>query len=150
MKMKKIVLGFTVALLFAACNNAPKAESNQAAVPSENVAPPINSAVAPVMAFEKDTYDFGVITSGEKVAYEFKFKNTGKSPLIISNAEATCGCTVPDYPREPVAPGAEGVIKVVFDSSGKIGMQNKVVTLTSNAVPAVTELHVIGDIKQAK
>lgn len=158
--MKQLVLAAAVALAMAACNNSKnpnasnsdslKFDSLAGVPPVTPEAQPIDSAMAPRLKFEKETYDFGTVTSGEKVTYSFKFKNIGKSPLIISNAEASCGCTVPEYPNKPVNPGAEGVIKVVFDSSGKTGMQNKVVSITSNAIPSVSQLHIIGNLKEAK
>jgi hypothetical protein len=85
-------------------------------------------------------------SSGQKVSYSFKFKNTGTTPLIISNAQATCGCTVPEYPRSPVPPGAEGAINVVYDSAGQTGMQAKIITLTSNAYPTTTQLVLKGQV----
>ena len=87
---------------------------------------------APAMTFEKAEYNFGEINQGDKVSYTFKFKNTGKAPLIISNARASCGCTVPEWPKEPVAPGASGKIDVVFNSAGKSGQQTKSITITTN------------------
>jgi hypothetical protein len=160
--MRKIVLLLAVTLFaLTACNNSKESKtsaSDSARIdslagipPAVGAAPkPVDSATAPRIKFEKETYDFGSITSGEKVTYNFKFKNIGQSPLIISNAEASCGCTVPEFPDKPVNPGEEGIIKVVFDSSGKSGMQNKVVTITSNAIPATKELHIIGNLKEAK
>ena len=156
--MKHIVVA-AVILAIAACNNSRSTDAlnadsvkfdSLAGMPVTPEPQPVDSATAPRIKFEKEAYDFGTITSGEKVTYSFKFKNIGESPLIISNAEASCGCTVPEYPNKPVNPGAEGIIKVVFDSSGKTGMQNKVVTITSNAIPAVSELHIIGNLKEAK
>lgn len=90
----------------------------------------------PDVKFEKETHDFGDIKSGDKVTCEFKFTNTGKADLIIGNARGSCGCTVPDYPTEPIAPGEDGVIKVAFNSSGKSGFQTKTVTLVTNCIPA--------------
>ncbi len=147
-----------IAMAFlAACNNNKAQTENHSlhnhdAVPAAGAqsAEPVNAAEAPVISFEKESHDFGVVTSGEKVKYSFKFKNTGKSPLIISNAEASCGCTVPEYPHEPIVPGGEGTISVVFDSANRTGMQNKLISVYSNAVPAVAELHLIGDVKEAK
>ena len=81
---------------------------------------------------------------------DFKFKNIGNSPLIISSATATCGCTIPEYPKEPVAPGAEGLIRVVFNSAGKAGMQNKIISITANTVPSLTELNILGNVLAAK
>jgi hypothetical protein len=109
--------------------------------------PTVAAADAPKIKFEKLIYDFGVIKAGEKVQYVFKFKNEGKTPLIITNATATCGCTEPEYPAEPIKPGAEGTIKVTFDSTGKEGMQDKQITLTTNANPESEKLHLVGEVK---
>ncbi|MDX1628928.1 MAG: DUF1573 domain-containing protein [Fulvivirga sp.] len=87
----------------------------------------------PVMTFEKEQHDFGEIYQGDKVEHVFEFENTGNEPLIISNVQTTCGCTAPEWPRDPVAPGQTGKIKVVFNSAGKIGRQHKVITIVSNA-----------------
>ena len=95
----------------------------------------VNKGEAPVMTFEKELHDFGKITQGEKVVCFFKFKNTGKSNLVISSASGSCGCTVPEYPKEPIAPGAEGQIEVKFNSEGRQGTQSKSVTLVTNCEP---------------
>jgi hypothetical protein len=87
----------------------------------------------PVLAFEKNTHDFGDIVQGDKVEHVFKFTNTGNEPLIITNIQVTCGCTAPEWPRNPIMPGAKGEIKIAFNSAGKIGRQNKTVTVVSNA-----------------
>ena len=100
----------------------------------------------PVMVFEKDVHEFGKIVEGEKVSYSFKFKNTGKVDLIISDAKGSCGCTVPQWPKNPVAPGADGVVDVTFNSSGKSGMQNKTVTLITNAIPNTKVLTITGEV----
>lgn len=142
--MKKILLsGFAIVILMA-CNN-PKTTTTKKSTSNgaETVA---NVAGAPVIKFDKDVYDFGKITEGEKVSYDFTFTNRGSTPLIISNATATCGCTVPEVPKEPVAPGATSKIKVVFSSAGKMGLQDKVVTVTANTIPAQTQLHLIGEV----
>ena len=97
--------------------------------------------------FEKEVHDFGTIVQGEKVAYSFKFKNTGKADLIITSAKGSCGCTVPEYPVEPIAPGAEGVIDVVFNSDGKSGQQNKKVTIVANTVPNTKVLAINGTVE---
>ena len=91
-------------------------------------------------------YNFGTIAEGEKVAYSFRFKNSGKKPLIIVNATASCGCTVPEKPEEPVMPGETGFIKVVFDSKGKPGHILKSITVTSNAYPPFNDLMLEGDV----
>jgi hypothetical protein len=149
----KILYSLTIAFaLFATgCkNNETAKEENK--VSTEEVKNPATAteggenADLPVFTFEKETHDFGTITQGEKVSYNFKFKNTGKGNLLITNASATCGCTVPDYTREPVAPGSEGVITVTFDSGGKEGKISKTVTLTANTVPNTKVLTINADI----
>jgi hypothetical protein len=161
--MKKILVMALVAISFASCQqNGSTAQTatdstanSSSSTSSSTISSPATAAVAPVPAdaailtFEKPGYDFGKIKEGEKVHYNFKFKNTGKSPLIITNATATCGCTIPEPPKEPIKPGAEGVIKVVFDSTGKSGMQDKVITVTSNANPAVNDVHLVGVVTPA-
>lgn len=147
--MKKIILSLACAAILASCSNPESKEAETTAVETVSMTPGTSSADAAVFKFEKESFDFGQITNGEKVSYDFKFTNIGKSPLIITSATATCGCTVPDYPKEPVAPGAEGVIKVVFDSTGKLGMQNKVITITANTVPEITQLNILGNVVES-
>lgn len=98
------------------------------------------------MAFEKTIHDFGTLKEGASVSYTFTFKNTGNKPLLISNAKGSCGCTVPSWPREAVAPGESGEIKVTFNSRGKKGKQHKSVTLTANTDPANTRLYIKADV----
>ena len=87
------------------------------------------------ITFEKDLHDFGEIIQGEKVNTEFKFTNTGKNDLLISDAYGSCGCTVPEWPKEPIAPGQSGVIKVQFNSANRSGLFNKTVTVVANTQP---------------
>jgi hypothetical protein len=88
----------------------------------------------PVITFEKKTHDFGQIVQGDKVEETFKFTNTGTEPLIITNVQVTCGCTTPKgWPRDPIMPGGKGEVTIAFNSTGKIGRQDKVVTVVSNA-----------------
>lgn len=84
--------------------------------------------------FKEDNYDFGEIEQGNKAEHLFSFKNTGNIPLVISNILTTCGCTAPSWPKEPIPPGGSGVIKVIFNSTGKMGKQNKVITVFSNSI----------------
>jgi len=88
-----------------------------------------------VIAWEKKSHDFGNIVQGDKVEHTFYFSNTGNEPLIITNVQVSCGCTTPKgWPRDPIPPGASGEITVSFNSAGKMGVQNKPVTLVTNAV----------------
>ena len=100
------------------------------------------------IAFEHTDFDFGTVDNGEKVKHSYKFKNTGNEPLIISSAKGSCGCTVPKWPSEPIAPGGTGQIDVEFDSKGKPGKQTKRVTVTANTVPAQTFLNITGTVNK--
>lgn len=139
--MKRIILATFALSSLIACRNA-----NSSASVGDKTTATASLPNAPVITFNKEIYDFGKIKAGDKVAHAFKFKNTGKSPLIISAATATCGCTTPQVPKEPVLPGKEGEISVVFNSIGKIGMQDKIITITSNANPNVTKVHLVGEV----
>lgn len=90
------------------------------------------AADGPKIEFQKDVHDYGKIKNGANGECTFEFKNTGNAPLIISNAKGSCGCTVPQWPKEPIAPGATAVIKVKYDTK-RAGAINKSVTITSNA-----------------
>ena len=94
------------------------------------------------------TYNFGTIMEGEKVEYNFRFKNTGKKPLVIINAHASCGCTIPEKPEKPVMPGETSFIKVVFNSKGKAGHQEKSIIVSSNAKPSFPDLILSGEVKR--
>lgn len=94
----------------------------------------------PVIAFEKTDHDFGTIKEGDKVSYTYSFKNTGEAPLIIQNAQPSCGCTVPEWSKEPIPVGGTGFVKAEFDSNGKPNIQNKTITVTANTWPKVTTL----------
>ena len=100
----------------------------------------------PVITFKENSKDFGDITQGQQVAHTFVLTNTGKQPLIISNVAATCGCTVPSWPKEPVAPGKSAEIKVSFNSTGKVGKQNSVVRIYSNASEPIEKVSLISNV----
>lgn len=93
-----------------------------------------------VIKFKEKEVDFGDIKQGDKVSHTFELTNTGTTPLIISNVAATCGCTVPSWPKEPVAPGATAKIQVSFNSAGKMGAQNSVVRIYSNASEPIEKI----------
>lgn len=103
-----------------------------------------------VIAFQEDQFDFGDIHQGDKVEHIFNFENTGDEPLIITNVQTTCGCTAPDWPRDPVLPGQESSIKVVFNSTGKIGRQTKVITIVSNAVSPRNKITIVTNVLPKK
>ena len=134
--MKKVLLSIlailTLTLVSCGGNEGKKAASAPATTAVESSAVKAVSN-APVMSFDKGIHDFGVIQEGERVETVFTFTNTGKSDLIIQDARGSCGCTVPEYPKNlPIAPGATGQIRVSFDSSNKPNLQQKTVTITAN------------------
>lgn len=92
------------------------------------------------------SYNFGKVTDGEKVVFSYRFINSGDKPLIVSAASASCGCTVPERPEQPIAPGETGYIKVVFDSKGRVGPVHKEVNVASNAVPSFPTLVLSGEV----
>jgi Protein of unknown function (DUF1573) len=94
----------------------------------------------PVAEFETTDHDFGTVSEGQKVTYIYKFKNTGQAPLIIQNAQPSCGCTVPDWTKEPIPVGGAGFVKAEFDTNGKTNIQNKTITVTANTWPKTTTL----------
>ena len=98
------------------------------------------------ISFEKSTFDFGEIKQGQVVTATFKYKNTGKGPLILSNVATTCGCTVPAWPKEPLAPGKSAEITATFNSAGKMGQQNKVITVFSNGKSAQSQVSIVCNV----
>ena len=104
----------------------------------------------PVLTFEKNTHDFGDIFPGDKVEQVFKFTNTGNEPLIITNIQVTCGCTAPEWPRNPIPPGGKSEIKIAFNSAGKSGRQNKTVTVVSNAANDENTISFVANILDKK
>ena len=91
-------------------------------------------------------FHFGKINEGDKVEHTFKVQNTGNKPLIIANAWGSCGCTVPEYPKEPIAPGTTAEVKVTFNSTGKKGEQHKSVTMQMNTLKHNEEIFLVGDV----
>jgi hypothetical protein len=164
--MKKSILLFS-ALLFtagvyaqdkAATQPASKTQTTTAqpakaapamtATPAQTTTTPaVDNPNAPEFKFDVEEYNFGTIKQGDKVTYDFKFTNTGKDALVISEAHGSCGCTVPQWPKEPVAKGAKENIHVEFNSAGKQGMQDKTVTITSNAKGGQKVLHLKGNVE---
>lgn len=118
----------------AATDAAATAESEEEDVPKTT------------MSFEGETHDFGDINEGDKVKHIFKFTNTGAEPLIINSAKGSCGCTVPEWPKEPIPPGQAGEILVEFNSKGKKNKQTKTVTINANTDPNPTRLTIKANV----
>lgn len=102
----------------------------------------------PEMIFSEHEHDFGKVSEGEKVSYQFRFENKGSGDLVIASVMTTCGCTVTKYDRKPIHPGASGTIEAVFDTSGRDGMQTKIITVNSNASVPVILLKITAEVKQ--
>ncbi len=138
--MKKVILAVSMFLSVAVA----QAQENKTTPAAPAVVENKNQAD---MKFDVEEYNFGTIKQGDKVAYDFNFTNVGKEPLVISEAHGSCGCTVPQWPKEPVAKGAKAVIHVEFNSTGKMGMQDKTVTITSNGKVGSKVLHLKGNVE---
>lgn len=100
------------------------------------------------ITFEKEVHDFGPVLLNQPATYTFTFKNTGKEPLIITNAAASCGCTTPEWTKEPILPGKKGFVKATFNAA-TLGQFNKAVNVASNAKTANVTLYIKGDVKNA-
>lgn len=160
--MKQFILILAIAFSIISCKNEKTDATVEATTaPAESStmteAPAMDAAAVPTgpstkIAFEETDFDFGTVKDGEKVTHVFKFTNSGENPLVISNAQGSCGCTVPEWPKDAIAPGKTGEIKVVFDSSGKGSPegspQAKRVTLTANTDPIETYLNIKGIVQK--
>ena len=135
-----------------------RVEALEEKVSTEKATAPVNENVVSSetqgpfgeMSFKEKTHDFGIVTEGKKVKHTFYFENTGKASLVIQNASASCGCTVPDWPKEPIEPGKEGKIDVEFDTHGKLGPQNKIVSITANTSPQITTVNIVADVRASE
>jgi hypothetical protein len=111
---------------------------------------PLDTINLPKMTFEESIFDFGTVNEGDQVKHTFKFENTGKVALIINNAKSTCGCTVPKWPKHPIAPGEHGEINVVFNTENKPNYQEKPISITSNTYPNKTVVKLKGKVNPKK
>lgn len=147
--MKKIILPVAIISVFFSCSgvgNSDELSTDLINNPNSASASNVDKDQLPFFEFVEEVVDFGTITQGEVVSTNFKFKNVGKSDLIISSAQGSCGCTVPEWPKEPIKPGAEGRIAVTFNSSGKQGKQNKTITIVANTNPNTKVIALKGDV----
>ena len=149
--MKKIHLKYLLfSVLILSCGDGQK-QDGEGLISTEIVNNPVtlgdktNKAI-PEIKFEEDVHDFGKIIQGEKVSHSFRFKNNGNADLVISGVSASCGCTVPAWPKELIAAGDEGVINVVFDSEGKNGRQSKSISVITNSMPSTRVLNIVGEV----
>ncbi len=153
--MKKIAIMILVAGLFMlnSCHKKPAQEGDfkvsDVHIPqTANGLSKKDADKLPVIEFEKTSYDFGDVVQGEKLSYSFKFKNTGKSNLIIYSSEATCGCTTSQPPKAPIRPGESGEITVTFDSKSQNGKVHKRILVGANTYPAETILTITANVNK--
>jgi len=154
--MKRILFLLAVSslsiMLVASCKNGSSGTSEKS-LSSDLVKNPntangtSDTSGLPVFKFEDEIHDFGRIIQGEKVSYGFKFKNVGKSDLIISDVHTSCGCTVADYPKTPIAANGSGVIDITFNSEGKHGFISKSISISANTQPSTKVLQIKAQIK---
>jgi len=144
-KFRFFFLLFSIAFVLASCNRGGGASGSDIASAEKNADV---AEKVPEVTFEKSTHDFGNIFSGEKVTYNFKFTNTGNSPLIIISTRSGCGCTAGDYPKEPIPPGGEARINVTFNSAGRRGFQSESVRVITNATPQEHLLRITAQVIQ--
>ncbi len=148
MKLKNIFLGCALMIVFISCNNATQKNSDDAteAIGLDSTA--IAGEDLGKIEFGETVFDFGTVKEGEIVEHIFQFTNTGEAPVILSQVSASCGCTTPNYTKDPVLPGKEGEIKVSFDSKGQVGKQQKIITVSSNATNKVTTVQIKGVVEK--
>ena len=145
--MKQLIL-LLVSLALVSCNSS----SDEKTITTDLVNSPLTAnsnaekVLTPNIEMLETSYNFGEIQQGESVTHDFILKNTGDADLIISAAKGSCGCTVPEWPKTPIAKGEEAAIKVTFNSAGRSGKQNKTVTLVSNAIPNTKVITINGNV----
>ena len=145
--MKKLLfIVIPIAVLFLSCNNG--STDLGGSIVTNPASADGTSGSMPVIQFNEDIHDFGRIIAGEKVTYNFKFKNTGNADLLISKVSTSCGCTAPEYPTTPIAAGKEGFITVSFNSENRKGFQHKTITVLSNTNPNTTVLQIKATVFQ--
>ena len=154
--MKKSIIQFSVVLSFialSACSSKKTSDVPENAINTDVVNNPATASKStnpkdnvPAYEFVKEEHDFGTVIQGKSVSFAFTFKNSGKGDLVIRSASGSCGCTVPEFPKDPVKPGESGVINVTFNSEGKEGLQNKTVTLIANTIPNTHVLTIKGNV----
>ena len=146
-KMKQLIF-LLVSLVLVSCNSS----SDEKTITTDLVNSPLTAnsnaekVLTPNIEMLETSYNFGEIQQGESVTHDFILKNTGDADLIISAAKGSCGCTVPEWPKTPIAKGEEAAIKVTFNSAGRSGKQNKTVTLVTNAIPNTKVLTINGNV----
>ena len=154
--MKLILMCLSAAFLWISCKDAQPTDELAGKLSTELVEQPLtaNHTDSTVLnslgrlQFKDTVHDFKTIKEGEKVSAEFEFENTGNKTILISNAVASCGCTKPEYPTAPIAQKEKGVIKVTFDSKGKMGHNEKSIVVTTNGNPSQYVLYIKTEVEK--
>jgi hypothetical protein len=136
--MKKVTLFIAIVFVgsFLSCSKSEERSGDKEA-----------TGKAPVLVLlDSASYDFGTVNEGAVVEHDFRFKNSGAYPLILNNITSSCGCTTPEWPKEPIGPNESSSIKVRFDTKNKSGPQVKTITVYANTEPAYSELRLRGII----
>lgn len=145
--MKKLFFAGIALAMLVACNNQSQntGDAQDSQVEStENINQNGNGEIV----FESTEFDFGTIKDGEVIDHTFTFTNQGTEPVIIAQVSASCGCTTPSYTKEPILPGKQGHIDVNFNSAGQLGVQQKIITVSSNAKNSVLTVQLKGTVEK--
>ena len=162
--MYRFIVFVSLIVGLAACQNQPNPSKEKSVEEIQDAGTITNSSIVrnPISAnepedtinvakitFEEESFDFGEVEEGDVVTHVYKFTNTGKVPLVISNARSTCGCTVPSWPKDPIPPGEGGELEVRFNTKNKKEKQQKPVTVTANTYPSNTKVFLSGYVRPA-
>ena len=146
--MRKIFLSLAAGLfIFTACNQQNDNAQDNATENAENESSSNGEGIGR-MDFEDTVFDFGKIKEGEIVNHTFTFTNTGNEPIILARVSASCGCTTPTYTSTPILPGKTGEIAVEFNSTGQLGLQQKIITIASNSESNITTVQLKGEVQE--
>lgn len=141
-----------ISLFLFSCDKNVENEQKQTAPTSDSTAlaneVPADTANMAKFKFEESEFDFGDLKEGDVAMHVFKFTNVGKTELVISDARGSCGCTIPSYPKEPIAPGEGGEIEVRFNSKNKAGTNQKFVSIVANTYPEVTTISIKANVEK--
>ena len=157
--MKKVFASLLIlAVAFSSNAQEKKTESKEVKkepLPTTVAAPPAQEKKevnpnAPILNLKEENYVFGEVAEGPQVTHEFKFTNNGKEPLVLANVRASCGCTTPSWPKEPILPGKESTILVTYNTQGRPGPFTKSITITSNASEPNKVIYIKGEVVKAE
>jgi len=148
--MKKVILAIGMFAFIGLTSMAQSSAGSAAIKPNSTPAQAASKDDSANFKFEVEEVNFGTITQGDTVHRVFNFTNTGAQPLIITEAHGSCGCTQPQYSKEPIKKGEKAKIEVTFNSTGKMGIQDKTITISSNAKGGQHVLHLKGTVEAPK